>query len=259
MRVIELANSFFRGGTAAYILSMCLLLEGTIACFQSLAKEDFDFQVLFIHLRVVLMLVIILINGLDNSLFIVVLMTSNLQKRLFICWGLHSLSFLIFFLNILNEEKIFNSMNNWDFIFRCIFYGILVTNSLFFLVFMIFIVLLSVLIMFFPRLRNRLAMFDEINHIFLGDLNNQEAYRDPRYLPLNDQELDDMHSVELGPRNSENHCIICLLEISETDKIIELNVCHHKYHSGCLKLWLRTKPECPMCRINVRQPIPVEP
>lgn len=251
-------KSVFQGGTVAYILSMFVIFEGVFTSIKTMRQADISLEPLFIHLRIALMLVIILLNGIDNTLFLVVIMTSNLQKRLFICWSLHSLSFLIFFLNIMNDDKLFNSMDTCDFIYRVIFYGILIVNSLFFLIFMLLMVVLSVVIMFFPGLRQRIAILEQFNDLLLGEMNNQGAPRDPMYLPLNDQELEEMHSVEFTSRTSENSCSICLLEINEKDRVVELANCKHKFHSGCIKLWLRTKPECPLCRVNVR-PAAVEP
>ncbi len=124
---------------------------------------------------------------------------------------------------------------------------------------MLFMVVLSILLMFFPGIRDRFAFLEQFNDLLLGELNNQAAPRDPMYLPLNDQELEEMRSVELSVRSSGNSCSICLLDINEKDRIVELANCKHRFHSGCIKLWLRTKPECPLCRVNVRPAVAGEP
>jgi len=254
MRLTALVRSVLQGGTVAFILSMFVIFEGLVASIKVMSRADATSEALFIRLRIALFLVIVLINGIDNTLFLVVIFSTNLQKKLFICWSLHSLSFLIFFLNIMNDDKLFNSTDACDFIYRVIFYGILIINSLFFLIFMLFVVILSVLIMFFPGLRQRIAFLEQFNDLLLGDFNNPAVPRDPRYMPLNDQELEDMRSIELASQTIENSCSICLLEINEKERFVELANCKHKFHSGCIKLWLRTKPECPLCRMNVRPP-----
>jgi hypothetical protein len=232
---------------------MFLILESIVTSIRTVHQDNVSFDSLFIRLRIALMLVVVLVNGIDNALFMVVIATTNLQKRLFICWGLRSMSFLLFFLNIMNDPRLFNAMDSFDLIYRAIFYGILVINSLFFLLFMLLVVFLSIVLMFFPVLRQRFAILEQFNDLLLGELNNQAAPRDPMSRPLNEQELDEMRSVEQNARSSGNSCSICLLEIFEKDRIVELENCKHRFHSGCIKLWLRTKPECPLCRVNVRQ------
>ena len=60
-----------------------------------------------------------------------------------------------------------------------------------------------------------------------------------------DQELAKMHE------NSKN-CSICMLDYQNEDLCIDLPGCKHPHHFQCIKAWLEKKPNCPICRSNVR-------
>ena len=45
----------------------------------------------------------------------------------------------------------------------------------------------------------------------------------------------------------EDGCCICLGDIEKEQKYITLH-CGHQFHHKCIRDWIRTKPNCPLCR-----------
>lgn len=54
-------------------------------------------------------------------------------------------------------------------------------------------------------------------------------------------------------------CAVCLLEFEERDCVRTLPSCCHIFHVDCIDIWLRSHPNCPLCRagISVSPFIPV--
>ena len=53
------------------------------------------------------------------------------------------------------------------------------------------------------------------------------------------------------PPNDET-CAICLEEFDNTTlNVVQIINCSHYYHEDCLKRWLRIRPTCPLCNINI--------
>jgi len=52
---------------------------------------------------------------------------------------------------------------------------------------------------------------------------------------------------------TKDDCAICYesLKDSEEEKIIYKTPCMHMYHAECLKKWMRSKMECPLCRAQL--------
>lgn len=46
----------------------------------------------------------------------------------------------------------------------------------------------------------------------------------------------------------EDTCAVCLSEFAEGENIRVLSDCSHLYHVACIDTWLRTHPNCPLCR-----------
>ena len=44
-------------------------------------------------------------------------------------------------------------------------------------------------------------------------------------------------------------CPICLVEINN----IHTTICNHKFCQICIKNWLKTRNECPMCRFVIKE------
>lgn len=49
-------------------------------------------------------------------------------------------------------------------------------------------------------------------------------------------------------------CTICLSEITDSDKVIQLE-CFHMYHPNCIEKWLDSKNTCPMCKQDILKSI----
>ncbi|KAK8957298.1 hypothetical protein KSP39_PZI000244 [Platanthera zijinensis] len=45
-------------------------------------------------------------------------------------------------------------------------------------------------------------------------------------------------------------CCICLEEFKDEDRLVKL-LCSHKFHHACLKLWVRSSGDCPLCRADI--------
>ncbi|KAG8490515.1 hypothetical protein CXB51_015777 [Gossypium anomalum] len=46
-------------------------------------------------------------------------------------------------------------------------------------------------------------------------------------------------------------CVVCLSKVSKGEKRWSLPICHHSFHVHCIDAWLKVRPNCPLCRINV--------
>ncbi|XP_073027381.1 RING-H2 finger protein ATL65-like [Primulina eburnea] len=55
-------------------------------------------------------------------------------------------------------------------------------------------------------------------------------------------------------------CAVCLIEFEEEDYVRTLPVCSHAFHIDCIDIWLRSHPNCPLCRAGIfRQESPFTP
>eukprot|EP00045_Choanoeca_perplexa_P006093 m.51872 g.51872 ORF g.51872 m.51872 type:complete len:280 (+) comp13460_c0_seq1:530-1369(+) len=52
-------------------------------------------------------------------------------------------------------------------------------------------------------------------------------------------------------------CPICL-DDEDVENVVQLNRCHHAFHSACLNVWLEKNTTCPVCRTIVTGSVPVE-
>ncbi|KAL4368977.1 hypothetical protein GQ457_05G026370 [Hibiscus cannabinus] len=52
-------------------------------------------------------------------------------------------------------------------------------------------------------------------------------------------------------KSSSVRCVVCLSKVSEREKLRSLPICHHSFHVHCIESWLKVRPNCPLCRINV--------
>lgn len=247
MTCLSFTKTLLTGGQLAYIASILITIENIIVLITINSKEN-NIQDTFTHFRISIAVILILIHGISKSSFIVVIFSRDIDDGLFICWCMHTFSFLVFFLNVLYREELFFYLNFTDFVLKSIFYGILFSNCIFFLFFMIFIIILSVLIIFFPNLRNYFQTFDQINDFF----NANEERENPIYRPLNEIELAEMHSFDYEQKSSESICIICFNDKKSKEKILQPPNCEHSFHSHCIKQWFKNRPVCPVCKSLVR-------
>lgn len=252
MDIPTIIRSAIQGGSVSYVLSSLVILECAVSTFICIFETPEKIEELKTHLRVSSLLVLILINGLNNCSFLLVIFNPRIQKAIFVCWSVHTFGFVIFFLNIIQNEELFETINFADLIFRIVFYAILISNSLFFMIFMMFSILVSLFVISCPNLVRRFPRLANFSDNFMNEFRMMEEPTDPRYQPLDETELIEMKSQCFELRNSELTCLICLTEMQEKDKVLIMPICKHVFHSECIKKWLRSKPECPTCRRNVR-------
>lgn len=50
-----------------------------------------------------------------------------------------------------------------------------------------------------------------------------------------------------------DECPICLAELAPGEVAVQLPCGHANFHASCIKMWLRSKPACPLCKAAVRQ------
>ena len=53
-------------------------------------------------------------------------------------------------------------------------------------------------------------------------------------------------------------CAICITDFCPTDELFVLPGCEHKFHSDCIKVWLKINHFCPYCRKNIREAIDIK-
>ncbi|XVE51772.1 hypothetical protein DITRI_Ditri02bG0067900 [Diplodiscus trichospermus] len=54
-----------------------------------------------------------------------------------------------------------------------------------------------------------------------------------------------------GSCSDEVDCVVCLSKVCKGEKLRSLPICHHSFHGHCIDAWLKVRPTCPLCRINV--------
>ncbi|KAK2646830.1 hypothetical protein Ddye_022025 [Dipteronia dyeriana] len=59
------------------------------------------------------------------------------------------------------------------------------------------------------------------------------------------------HVIEEGSLTREQ-CVICLEELSSSEREIVGLPCSHVYHRNCITKWLKTTRQCPICRLAIR-------
>ncbi|KAL5076344.1 hypothetical protein RYX36_015328 [Vicia faba] len=51
---------------------------------------------------------------------------------------------------------------------------------------------------------------------------------------------------------SPRDCAVCLVEFKDDDYVRKLPLCSHTFHLHCVDTWLRSHPNCPLCRSCLR-------
>mmetsp|Transcript_51035 Transcript_51035/g.81293 ORF Transcript_51035/g.81293 Transcript_51035/m.81293 type:complete len:176 (-) Transcript_51035:32-559(-) len=55
-------------------------------------------------------------------------------------------------------------------------------------------------------------------------------------------------------QDSSESCIICLLPHCQNEQIRKLP-CKHEFHADCIDIWVSKRPRCPMCKLDIIEPI----
>ncbi|KVH92118.1 RING-H2 finger protein ATL80-like [Cynara cardunculus var. scolymus] len=63
-----------------------------------------------------------------------------------------------------------------------------------------------------------------------------------------DSAKEDSGCCEKGGKLSDDDCAICLAEYADGDEIRVLPQCGHRFHVGCIDMWLGSHSSCPSCR-----------
>jgi len=49
-------------------------------------------------------------------------------------------------------------------------------------------------------------------------------------------------------KSEQEDCSVCLAEFKDNDHVRTLPLCSHIFHLDCIDVWLRSHPNCPLCR-----------
>jgi hypothetical protein len=49
-------------------------------------------------------------------------------------------------------------------------------------------------------------------------------------------------------KSEQEDCSVCLAEFKDNDLVRTLPLCSHIFHLNCIDVWLRSHPNCPLCR-----------
>ncbi|KAH0926940.1 hypothetical protein HID58_019196 [Brassica napus] len=58
-------------------------------------------------------------------------------------------------------------------------------------------------------------------------------------------------ATAVGKTPAAVDCAVCLLEFEEGDYVRTLPLCFHAFHLECIDEWLRSHPNCPLCRTAI--------
>jgi hypothetical protein len=56
--------------------------------------------------------------------------------------------------------------------------------------------------------------------------------------------------------DTDNSCAICQDVLTGEQEGRKLNACGHWFHKNCIDTWLNTNVHCPICRHDIREPLP---
>ena len=73
------------------------------------------------------------------------------------------------------------------------------------------------------------------------------------FVPVDIEKLkENCHDTYDPEKHKYETCVICFSEFEKGDKILELPVCGHIYHTQCLTPWLEKKNNCAICKGKIR-------
>ncbi|KAK1420547.1 hypothetical protein QVD17_22234 [Tagetes erecta] len=59
------------------------------------------------------------------------------------------------------------------------------------------------------------------------------------------------YSKREGDNKRLYKCVVCLNEFQDSDTLRVLPSCDHGFHLHCIDIWLRSNPNCPICRLGI--------
>jgi len=103
----------------------------------------------------------------------------------------------------------------------------------------------------FGRIVNQLLTINNINE----NSRNISYFYSMDYNPVSQTMLDNLNVFRIkninNLPNDGKKCSICLEEYKEADECVFLP-CFHKYHSECIKTWLKKNNNCPICKSTLK-------
>jgi Ring finger domain len=85
-----------------------------------------------------------------------------------------------------------------------------------------------------------------------------------REMGLNDEQFGKLKEITYAAppmtqsRSGVLECAICLNEFADQDKLTELPTCEHKFHTKCIREWLKENRICPYCRSDVKHELGID-
>ncbi|KAK9683461.1 hypothetical protein RND81_10G142700 [Saponaria officinalis] len=134
-------------------------------------------------------------------------------------------------------------------------------QTLFYLFILFSVILLATLLLLYAR------WFFRFRHLHTSATHHHPSHHPhaPHAPPTRVKGLDSamikampiiLHQVSVVEREDEMECCICLGVFEEGDKVKVLTECFHRFHSDCVDRWLGSQPSCPLCRVNLKPPLP---
>lgn len=90
-----------------------------------------------------------------------------------------------------------------------------------------------------------------------GKVSNDDSLAEPLLQMINKNPMEEqmnkrMSDIRQNASQESEDCIICFEALDNPLKKMVLK-CSHKFHEKCIFNWLKVKPNCPMCRTNIRK------
>ena len=81
------------------------------------------------------------------------------------------------------------------------------------------------------------------------------AFEDPVPVVATTAQIEAATEMEIGTEDEPN-CAICQESMAVATR---LRACNHVFHHSCINTWFRTSVRCPVCRNDIRDPLPAIP
>lgn len=160
------------------------------------SKDFLQFQIFMSDMRTIIFFAIIFALGIDKFLLLLYLIRGRFPRDMLLFYSVHSLSFTFMFMNIMVNEEILVYSNLLTRILKLCFTGAIIINSVVFLMIVVGLLILTILFVCFPQLRNhfrgRIGHYDRL--IEQMAQNDGMANRFEENQPLTDEEMKELQS-----------------------------------------------------------------
>ncbi len=86
---------------------------------------------------------------------------------------------------------------------------------------------------------------------------NMDSFLQPVVVHPTEEQINANTTVGNLVSDTEHSCAICQDNLTSDQEGRKLNACGHWFHKGCIDTWLATNVHCPVCRHDIREPLPV--